>query len=293
MPRKTGLGKGLSALIPDTPVEWTDERDVSAPAVQVGVAELPVNAIVPNPHQPRTAMDETALRELADSIREHGLIQPLIVTQSASGYQLIAGERRWRASQLAGLATVPVLVKEAAPQQMLEMALVENLQRADLNPLEEAAAFKQLMDEFGLTQEQVARRVAKSRAAVGNAVRLLKLPQPVKARLADGTITEGHARALQALEGEAAILKALTVVTRRALSVRQTEEMVRRSLAEPKAKARKVAVSAETRSLEDRLRRSLGTKVNLFRSRKGGKVVIHFFSDEEFDAIYRRLAGRD
>jgi ParB family chromosome partitioning protein len=238
-------------------------------------------------------MDETALRELADSIREHGLIQPLIVTQSASGYQLIAGERRWRASQLAGLATVPVLVKEAAPQQMLEMALVENLQRADLNPLEEAAAFKQLMDEFGLTQEQVARRVAKSRAAVGNAVRLLKLPQPVKARLADGTITEGHARALQALEGEAAILKALTVVTRRALSVRQTEEMVRRSLAEPKAKAKKASASAETRSLEDRLRRTLGTKVNLFRSRKGGKVVIHFFSDEEFDALYRRLVGRD
>jgi ParB family chromosome partitioning protein len=188
---------------------------------------------------------------------------------------------------------VPVLVKEAAPQQMLEMALVENLQRADLNPLEEAAAFKQLMDEFGLTQEQVARRVAKSRAAVGNAVRLLKLPQPVKARLADGTITEGHARALQALEGEAAILKALTVVTRRALSVRQTEEMVRRSLAEPKAKAKKASASAETRSIEDRLRRTLGTKVNLFRSRKGGKVVIHFFSDEEFDALYRRLVGRD
>jgi ParB family chromosome partitioning protein len=294
MPRKTGLGKGLSALIPDTPLaDWKDERDASAPAVQVGLAELSVNAIVPNPRQPRTAMDETALREMADSIREHGLIQPLIVTQNAAGYQLIAGERRWRAAQLAGLATVPALVKEAAPQQMIEIALVENLQRADLNPLEEAAAFKQLMDEFGLTQEQVSRRVGKSRVAVANAVRLLKLPQPVKVRLADGTITEGHARALQSLESEAAILKALTVVTRNALSVRQTEEMVRRSLAEPKAKAKKAAVSAETRSIEDRLRRSLGTKVNLFRSRQGGKVVIHFFSDEEFDAIYRRLVGKD
>jgi ParB family chromosome partitioning protein len=257
------------------------------------VAEVSVSLITPNPHQPRTVMDETALRELADSIREHGLIQPLIVTQSAGGYQLITGERRWRAAQLAGLATVPVIVKEAAPQQMLELALVENLQRADLNPLEEAAAFRQLMDEFGLTQEQVSRRVGKSRAAVGNAVRLLKLPQPVKARLADGTISEGHARALMALENEAAILKALTTVTRNSLSVRQTEEMVRRILAGPKAKAKKVAVSAETRSIEDRFRRVLGTKVNLFRSRKGGKVVIHFYSDEEFDAIYRRIVGRD
>lgn len=293
MPRKTGLGKGLSALIPDTPVEWQSEREANAPLVQVGVVEAPVNAIQPNPHQPRTAMDETALRELADSIREHGLIQPLIVTQSEGGYQLIAGEWRWRAAQLAGLATVPVVVKEAAPEQMLEMALVENLQRADLNPLEEAAAFRQLMDEFGLTQEQVARRVGKSRAAVGNAVRLLKLPEPAKARLADGTISEGHARALMSLDNETAILKALTTVTRRALSVRQTEEMVRRILAGPKVKAKKVAMSAETRSIEDRFRRVLGTKVNLFRSRRGGKVVIHFYSEEEFDAIYRRIVGRD
>jgi ParB family chromosome partitioning protein len=238
-------------------------------------------------------MDRVALQELADSIREHGLIQPLIVTQSANGYQLIAGERRWRAAQLAGLATVPVLVKEAAPQQMLELALVENLQRADLNPLEEAAAFRQLMDEFRLTQEKVAERVGRSRTAVANAVRLLKLPEPVKARLADGTISEGHARALQALENDAAMLKALATVTRNALSVRQTEELVRRILAEPKTKAKKVVASAETRSLEDRMRRALGTKVNLFRSRKGGKVVIHFYSDEELDAIYRRITGKD
>jgi ParB family transcriptional regulator, chromosome partitioning protein len=293
MPRKTGLGKGLSALIPDTLVEWKDERHTNAPKVQAGLAEIPVNAITPNPHQPRSVMDEAALRELADSIREHGLIQPLIVTQAANGYQIIAGERRWRAAQLAGLTTVPVVVKEAAPQQMLELALVENLQRADLNVLEEAAAFKQLMDEFGLTQDQVARRVGKSRAAVGNAVRLLKLPQPVKARLADGAITEGHARALMSLENEALMLKALAAVTRNAMSVRQTEEMVRRSLAGPKAKAKKAALSAETRAVEDRFRRALGTKVNLFKSRKGGKVVIHFYSDEEFDAIYRRIIGKD
>jgi ParB family chromosome partitioning protein len=259
----------------------------------VGVAELPVEAITPNPHQPRTSMDQAALQELADSIREHGLIQPLIVTQSTSGYQLIAGERRWRAAQLAGLATVPVIVKEAAPQKMLELALVENLQRADLNPLEEAAAFRQLIDDFGLTQEKVAERVGKSRAAVANAVRLLKLPQPIKVRLADGTISEGHARALMMLEGEAAMLKALATITHNQLSVRQTEEMVRRSLAEPKTKAKKVVASGETRALEDRLRRALGTKVNLFRSRKGGKVVIHYYSEEELDSIYRRIVGKD
>jgi ParB family chromosome partitioning protein len=291
MPRKTGLGKGLGALIPETPV-WQDEHEEELPP-QVGVAELPVEAITPNPHQPRTTMDKTALQELADSIREHGLIQPLIVTQSTSGYQLITGERRWRAARLAGLATVPAIVKEAAPQKMLELALVENLQRADLNPLEEAAAFRQLMDEFGLTQEKVAERVGKSRAAVANAVRLLKLPQPVKARLADGTISEGHARALMMLESEAAMLKALATVTHNQLSVRQTEEMVRRILAEPKTKAKKVVASAETRSLEDRMRRALGTKVNLFRSRKGGKVVIHYYSEEELDAIYRRIVGKD
>ncbi len=292
MPRKTGLGKGLAALIPTAPPDAPDERGAVAPK-ETGLAQVPVGAIAPNPHQPRTVMDETALRELADSIREHGLIQPLIVTRAANGYQLIAGERRWRASQLAGLAMVPVVVKEAAPQQMLELALVENLQRADLNVLEEAAAFRQLMDEFGLTQEQVARRVGKSRAAVGNAVRLLKLPPPVKARLADGTLTEGHARALMSLENETLILKTLAAVTRNAMSVRQTEELVRRILAGPKAKAKKAALSAETRSLEDRFRRALGTKVNLFKSRQGGKVVIHFFSDEEFDAIYRRIVGKD
>jgi len=291
MPRKTGLGKGLGALIPETSV-WQGERDTGAPP-QVGVAEVSVDAITPNPRQPRVTLDRVALQELADSIREHGLIQPLIVTQSANGYQLIAGERRWRAAQLAGLATVPVIVKEAAPQQMLELALVENLQRADLNPLEEAAAFRQLMDEFRLTQDKVAERVGRSRTAVANAVRLLKLPEPVKARLADGTISEGHARALQALESDAAMLKALATVTHNGLSVRQTEELVRRILAEPKTRTKKVVASAETRSLEDRMRRALSTKVNLFRSRKGGKVIIHFYSDEELDAIYRRIIGKD
>ncbi len=306
MPRKGGLGKGLGALIPAA-----DEA--------AGVTEVLVGAITPNPHQPRAAIDQATLEELAASIREHGLIQPLIVmavqpaeitdaprgkAQGKSGaglaalpsniqYQLIAGERRWRAAQLAGLSTVPVIVKQVAPQQMLELALVENLQRADLNSLETAAAYKQLMDEFGLTQDQVARRVGKSRVVVANSVRLLRLPAPIKASLAEGKISEGHARALLGLEKDELQLRALTVVTRNALSVRQTEEMVRRWLAEPKAKVKQVAASAEMRAIERRFQQALGTRVDLFRSKKGGRVIIHYYSDEELDTIYQRIVGEE
>jgi ParB family chromosome partitioning protein len=211
MPRKGGLGKGLDALIPAM-----DES--------TGATGVPIDAIVPNPHQPRTVIDPVALEELAASIREHGLIQPLIVTAmqpmgrgeiaSPLQYQLIAGERRWRAARLAGLASVPVIIKEVAPQQMLELALVENLQRADLNPLESAAAYRQLMDEFGLTQDQVARRVGKTRVVVANALRLLRLPAPIKSSLAEGKISEGHARALLGLDKEDLQLRTLAVVTR-------------------------------------------------------------------------------
>ena len=281
MAQKRGLGRGLEALIP------------SAGSAQSTVRDLPIAELENNPFQPRKHFDAAALEGLASTIREHGILTPVVARRVADGFQIIAGERRIRAARLAGLTRVPTIVKEANDAQALEMALVENLQRADLNALEEAAAFKQLMDEFGLTQDQVSRRVGKSRAAVGNAVRLLKLPQPVKARLADGAITEGHARALMSLENEALMVKALAAVTRNAMSVRQTEEMVRRILAGPKAKVKKAMASAETRSLEDRFRRALGTKVNLFKSRKGGKVVIHFYSDEEFDAIYRRIIGKD
>jgi ParB family chromosome partitioning protein len=174
---------------------------------------------------------------------------------------------------------------------MLELALVENLQRAELNPLEEAGAYQQLMDEFGLTQEQVARRVGKSRVVVANAVRLLRLPAPIKASLAEGKISEGHARALLGLDREEAQLRALTVVTRSALSVRQTEELVRRWLAEPKTKIKRVAATAETRAIEKRFQEALGTRVDLSRSKKGGRVIIHYYSEEELDAIYQKIVG--
>ena len=288
MNKKIGLGKGLGALLPG-----------SEAAPLSGLTEVPVRAITPNPHQPRMQFDEQALQELADSIREHGLIQPLIVVRTSEDqFTLIAGERRWRAAQLAGLEALPVVIKDVAPQQMLEIALVENVQRADLNALEEALAYKQLIEEFGLTQDQVAQRVGKSRVAVANTLRLLKLPEPIKARLADGLITEGHARALLTI-GDAAVQQhLLSQIVKSGLNVRQTEELVRR-LMEDHPKAKKAQSSstphrssgADTRALEERMRRSLGTKVTLSRSKKDGTIVIHFYSEEELDAIYRRITS--
>lgn len=272
-----GLGKGLGALIP------------TAEAEMPGLAEVAVDLISPNPRQPRGTLEAEALQELADSIREHGLIQPLIVTQTGAKYQLIAGERRWQAARLAGLGTVPVIVKEATPQQMLELALVENIQRADLSPLEEAAAYRQLIDEFGLTQEQVAERVGKSRVTVANSIRLLRLPDEIKQALAENRITEGHARAMLALESVGEQHQALKAVLRRSLSVRQTEEMVRRTVAGAQPRPAQPPPSPETQALEDEFRRALGTKVQLFRSKKGGKLVIRFFSEEELQALYELI----
>jgi ParB family chromosome partitioning protein len=254
---------------------------------------VPVLAITPNPLQPRTVVDPEALSELAASIREHGLIQPLIVTQQGPDrYQLIAGERRWQAARMAGLAQVPVIVKEATPQQALEIALVENIQRADLNPLEEAVAFRQLVDEFDLTQEQVAERVGKSRVSVTNTLRLLRLPAAVKQALLDGTIREGHARALLSLPTKEAQVAALKGVITRGLSVRQTEELARRLTAEPEPPKQPEPVSPEIQALEEDFRETLGTKVNLYRGRKGrGRLVIHFFSEEELQALYDVIVG--
>lgn len=283
MSKRSGLGKGLEALIP------VGEEPIR------GLAQVPVAAITPNPMQPRTAMDPDTLAELAASIREHGLIQPLIVTrQGPDQYQLIAGERRWQAARLVGLTSVPAIVKEASPQEVLELALVENIQRADLNPLEEAHAFRQLVEEFGLTQEQVAQRVGKSRVAVTNILRLLRLPAQAREALADGSIREGHARALLALPAAEAQLAALKVVVQKYLSVRQTEELVRRLLAEPSEPQRGQVPSPEAQALEQEFRDSLGTKVNLYRDRKGrGRLVIHFFSEEELQAIYDLIVGAE
>ncbi len=288
MNKKIGLGRGLGALLPGSEAPTT-----------TGLIEVPVRAVAPNPRQPRSQQDEQALNELADSIREHGLIQPLVVVRTSEDqYTLIAGERRWRAAQIAGLESVPVVIKDAAPQEMLELALVENIQRADLSPLEEASAFKQLIEEFGLTQEQIAQRVGKSRVAVANTLRLLKLPEPIKARLADGLITEGHARALLSITDSLVQQRLLSQIVKNGLNVRQTEELVRRlmedhptAVKKPSAGTPQRSSGADTRALEERMRRALGTKVILSRSKKGGTIVIHFYSEEELDAIYRRIVS--
>jgi len=279
-PRRA-LGRGLEALIP-------------AGESKAGAADIPIAHVSPNPHQPRQAISEESLTELADSIREHGVIQPLVVTQVGDQYQIIAGERRWRAAQLAGLASVPALIKETTPQQMLELALVENIQRADLNPLEEANAYRQLMDEFGLTQEQVAERVGRSRTAVANTVRLLRLPDEIKDALAGGRISEGHARALLGLPDLRLQRQALGIVEKRGLNVRQTEALVHQMQSEPEEViAAAEPLSPQDRDAVERFRARLGTKVSLVRSKKGGRLVIHFYSEEELQAIYEAIVGQE
>ncbi|MCB0168615.1 MAG: ParB/RepB/Spo0J family partition protein [Anaerolineae bacterium] len=287
MTKRRGLGKGLSALIPQS-----DDSDAELPT---GALEIPVDQIAPNPHQPRQEFDEIQLRELADSITEHGLIQPLIVTQVGLSYQLIAGERRWRASQLAGLETVPVIVKETTPQQMLELALVENIQRADLNPLEEARAYAQLMEEFGLTQEAVAERVSKSRTAVANTVRLLNLNDETKAALASGAITEGHARALLSLKSDRDQLRALATIIEKSLTVRQTEALVKQMLSgdEP-SKPKRPPLTPHDKAMLEKFESRLGTRVELSRAEEEtGKLTIHFYSEEELQAIFNAILGND
>lgn len=273
-----GLGRGLGSLIPSSRPE---------------VHEVAVNDLVRNPHQPRQVLDPTALAELVESVRRYGVLQPIVVSAAndsgaARRYQIIAGERRWQAAKIVGLSRVPVVVKEATPQEMLELALVENIQRADLNPLEEAAAYRHLVEEFRLTQEQVAERVGRGRVSIANALRLLQLPDVVKEALAAGRISEGHARAILGFPGEDAQRAALQQVLAGDLSVRETEELARRfGKVRPHRGGR--TATPETRALESQFRAALGTKVSLFRSSKGGKLVIHFYSDEELQALYDRF----
>jgi len=297
--RTRGLGRGLGALIPPPGADTAESP--GSPSATATVREISLADIVPNPRQPRSAVLPETLSELADSIREHGVIQPIIVTRTlpagGGSYQIIAGERRWRAARLAGLSTVPVIVKEATPEQLLELALVENIQREDLSPLEEGEAFRALIDDFGLNQGEVAEKVGKSRVAVANTLRLLRLPDPVKALLTEGALSEGHARALLALPEDDLIVKAAEQVVARELTVRQTEDLVRRLLAagtapapsQEEAEATGDPNELQTRHLEDEFRNALGTKVSLTRGPRGGRLVISFYSEEELQAIYDRI----
>ena len=281
MPQKSGLGRGLEALIPGG-------EDVQ---MENSVILVPVEMVSPNPRQPRNMMYPEEMEELTASVREHGVLQPLIVTlgESQGNYILIAGERRLQAARLAGLTLVPVLVRQATDQQRLELAIIENVQRSDLSALEEAEAYRQLAEDFELSHESIAARVGKSRVAVTNTLRLLRLPDSVKNALIERRISEGHARALLALSAPEAQTAALRTVLAQELNVRQTEVLVRKLSGEKPVRKPKPAVMPDIAELEDRLRTSLGTKVTLRSGRKGGTLLIYYYSNEELDALTGRL----
>lgn len=294
-PRRGGLGRGLGSLIPTAPI---DVPEHATPEIAQGSSLLtvPVESIRANPWQPRLHLDQEQLEELAASIGTHGLMQPLVVSgQDGDGlYTLIAGERRWRASTLAGLESVPVVVMAATPQEMLELAIVENVVRADLSPLEEAHAYRRLIDDFELTQGEVAERVGKSRVAVTNTLRLLNAPEQVQQAIVDGEISEGHARAMLGLPSIADQLSMLALVQAKSLNVRQTESAVRGWGQKPSR--RDVAppdTDLEHLRIEGRLRDALATRVTLKREGAGGKIVIDYASDEHLQEILARLIEDD
>jgi ParB family chromosome partitioning protein len=293
MEKRPALGKGLSALIPDEP----------APADRTGLVEIDVDRLAPSEHQPRTMMDAARLDELAASIRANGVIQPIVVHKAGDGYRIIAGERRWRAAQKAGLTRVPVVVKEVtgpdAQGRLLQMALIENIQREDLNAIEEARAYRRLADEFSLTQEAIATAVGKDRATVANTLRLLKLPDELQDDLAAGALTMGHARAILALPSDTLQVRVAREVKTRGLSVRETESLVKAALEgheiagpTPRA-ARPVApTDVHTRAAEERLKIHLGTRVRIVRKGKGGRIEIDFTSEDELIRIFESLTER-
>ena len=281
---KRALGRGLSALIPQASVPVQGDLPSSA-----GIVRLPVEHVLRDPAQPRKTFDEAKLRELAESIRTQGVIQPILVRRDGSAYRLIAGERRWRAAQLAGLHEVPAVVRDVTPAEAFELALVENLQRTDLNPLEEAEGYRRLIQEFGLTQDQVGERVGRDRASIANALRLLQLPDAVKELLASGALGMGHARALLGMASGRDLVAAAERIVREKLSVRETERLVRTSRASAAAPSRKPAGSTAARAVVEDLQRRLGTKVRLEDRGGKGTLEIDFFSYEDLERILALL----
>ena len=286
MDRRSALGKGLSALIPDAPE-----------APRQGAFEVDIDRLSPNDEQPRAQMDDAKLEELTQSIKANGIIQPILVRRSGNAYRIIAGERRWRAAQRAGLHKVPVVVRDVPPgseQQLLELALVENIQREDLNPVDEALAYQRLADNFSLTQDQIAAAVGKDRSSVANYLRLLKLPEEVRGDLAAGSLSMGHARALLGLTDAASQRQAAREVIARSLSVRDTEALVKKMAAPASsrpAKSEPPPPDVHTRAAEDRMRFALGTKVRIARKGQGGTIEIHFGSEAELNRIYEQLTA--
>ncbi len=275
MARRKALGKGLSALI-------RDANTVNEGAEQF--FQCPVEDLEPNPYQPRKAFSNAELEEMAESIREKGVLTPLLVSKTDTGYQLIAGERRWRAAQKAGLERVPVVVREASPAEALELALIENIHRKDLNPVEEALAYKRLLEEVGLTQEALAKRLGRERSSVTNMLRLLNLSALIQEDLVAGRLTMGHARVLAGIKSREAQKALRDQVVKRGLSVRQLEAMARRKKA-PSPPKKVPQGDFYLQSLADNLKRSLGTKVEIKKRGKAGHILIHFYSDDELDRL--------
>jgi ParB family transcriptional regulator, chromosome partitioning protein len=280
--KRPALGRGLSALIPDAP---------ASPQTSARPLEVDSDLLTPNRFQPRTTMDDGRIEELARSIRSNGIIQPIVVRKTDTGYEIVAGERRWRASQRAGLLKVPIVVRDIPDDRLLPVALIENLQREDLNPMEEAHAYRRLVDEFHLTQEQVADAVGKDRSSVANVIRLLRLPLEVRENVASGAIAMGHARALLSLPDEASQLRWGREVVSKQLSVRETEILVKKAVT-PEAPREAPQKDVHTRAAEDRLRFTLGTPVRIVRKAKGGRIEIDFTSEDELQRIYEQMVDK-
>jgi len=276
--KRPALGRGLSALIPDSAFPPAGEHAL----------EVDSDLLRPNRFQPRTHVDETKIDELARSIRSNGIIQPIVVRKVEGGFEIVAGERRWRASQRAGLLKVPVVVRDIPEDRLLAAALIENIQREDLNPIEEAQAYRRLSDEYQLTQEQIADAVGKDRSSIANVLRLLRLPQEVRGNVGSGALSMGHARALLGLPDEAAQLRVAREIVSRGLSVRETEAVVKKAT-QPAAAKELPQKDVHTRAAEEKLRFVLGTRVRIERTRKGGRIEIDFESEDELQRLFEAL----
>jgi len=284
--KRPALGRGLSALIPAAapPPPLAPPRE----STQGRPAELDIDLLTPNPRQPRLQMEETALEELAQSIRSHGVIQPILVRRVGDRNEIVAGERRWRAAQRAGLLKVPVVYRDVPDEQLLEIALIENIQREDLNPIEEAQAYRRLVDEFQMSQESIATAVGKDRATISNYMRLLKLPAEVRNDLASGALSMGHARALVTMPDEVSQRRVAREVVSRGLSVRETEAMAKREL-NPAIPPLPKRVDPNTRAAENQLKVALGTRVRIVRKGQGGRIEVDFNNEEELQRLYETL----
>jgi len=280
MPKRKALGKGLSALIPDAD-EFDDGNEQ--------FFQCPVEVIEPNPYQPRQTFSPHELEEMVDSVREKGIITPLLVTKTEAGYQLIAGERRWRAAQKAGLRRVPVVVREVSPSESLELALIENIHRKDLNPIEEAVAYAKLLEETRITQDALAKRLGKDRSSITNFLRLLKLPVQIQQDVIDGRLTMGHARLLAGLKNSEDQWTLRNAIIKRGLSVRQSEALAKRGKDSTDTREKGSTKDPYLRSLEDNLKRSLGTKVEIKKRGRKGSLVVHFYSDDELGRLLELL----